>query len=271
MKASIHASRLTILGQLEQFLARHSASEDLGLRLDGEQLAAGVRFLRIIRERQYHVVAGNPPFFGTQPLAKTGCIDRCYQQSRENLCTALLDRAMELMREGGQAERGPPAPDDRTSRREVDARFVMDLDDGVRVNSAALWPLLEPQWKDPQKWWVQVASRRGPKGVHFDWSRTARRYFPERVARACEQDPILASAHGCLWEHHPELAHTWELRLRRKLNSDFVLTEAGANERRLRFFQKQANAIRELGTSGAGQKTQIASKKRAPGRVRRKP
>ena len=41
------------------------------------------------------------------------------------------------------AEAGPPPPDAKTIRREVDARYVMDLDDGVMVNGAALWPLLD--------------------------------------------------------------------------------------------------------------------------------
>ena len=50
------------------------------------------------------------------------------------------------------AEHGPPAPDDKTPKRECDACFTLDLDDGVMVNSVALWPLLESQWKDPKKW-----------------------------------------------------------------------------------------------------------------------
>jgi hypothetical protein len=32
----------------------------------------------------------------------------------------------------------------------------MDLDDRVMINGAALWPLLKPQWKDPEKWWKQL-------------------------------------------------------------------------------------------------------------------
>lgn len=56
------------------------------------------------------------------------------------------------------ADRGPPPPDDKTTRREVDARYEMDLDDGVMVNSAALWPLLEPQWKDPKEWRKELAT-----------------------------------------------------------------------------------------------------------------
>src|SRR5690606_19382199 len=51
------------------------------------------------------------------------------------------------------AERGAPPTDPKCPPREVDASFEMDLDDGVMNNSAALWPLLEPQWKDPKKWW----------------------------------------------------------------------------------------------------------------------
>ena len=47
-----------ILDRLESFLARHSGGDDLGLRLRGEQLAAGVRFVRMIREGTYDLVVG---------------------------------------------------------------------------------------------------------------------------------------------------------------------------------------------------------------------
>jgi len=56
------------------------------------------------------------------------------------------------------AEKGPPPTDAKCPQREVDARYVPDLDDGVMINSAALWPLLEPQWKDPKKWWKELAT-----------------------------------------------------------------------------------------------------------------
>jgi hypothetical protein len=62
------------------------------------------------------------------------------------------------------AEKGPPPSDSNTVKREADARYSMDLADGVMVNSAALWPLVEPQWKEPKKWWGQLANRSGPKG-----------------------------------------------------------------------------------------------------------
>ena len=40
-------ARATLLDRLEGFLARHTGGDDLGLRLRGEQLAAGVRFVRL--------------------------------------------------------------------------------------------------------------------------------------------------------------------------------------------------------------------------------
>jgi methylase of polypeptide subunit release factors len=67
VKLTVGEAKATVLDKLEQFLSRHSASEDLGLRLDGEQLAAGVRFVRIVREGSYDVVVGNPPYQGLPP------------------------------------------------------------------------------------------------------------------------------------------------------------------------------------------------------------
>ncbi|MBK8256774.1 MAG: SAM-dependent methyltransferase [Polyangiaceae bacterium] len=92
------------------------------------------------------------------------------------------------------AEKGPPAPDGKTHEREVDAPYQMDLDDGILVNSAALWPLLDPQWKEPKKWWKELANAQGKKNC--DWSHLAARYFPKRVREKCQADPSLAVAHG---------------------------------------------------------------------------
>jgi hypothetical protein len=47
----------------------HTHGDDLGLRLRGEQLAAGVRFVRMIREETYDLVVGNPPYQGTAKMA----------------------------------------------------------------------------------------------------------------------------------------------------------------------------------------------------------
>lgn len=121
------------------------------------------------------------------------------------------------------AEKGPPPADTKCPKREVDARYVPDLDDGVMINSAALWPLLEPQWKDPKKWWKQLASAKGKK--HFDWSHLALRYWPTRVDGKCQEDPSLGVAHGCFWRYHPARAWAWELRLQDEIGPDFRIEE----------------------------------------------
>lgn len=131
------------------------------------------------------------------------------------------------------AEQGAPPIDDKTTKREVDARFVMDLDDGVMVNSAALWPLLEVQWKDPKKWWKELANAQGKKD--YDWSHLAARYFPKRVREKCHKDPSLAVAHKCFWELHPAKAYAWELRLQDEIRPDFTIDEPGSDSARAKF------------------------------------
>ncbi|WP_437320722.1 BREX-6 system adenine-specific DNA-methyltransferase PglX [Sorangium sp. So ce385] len=142
------------------------------------------------------------------------------------------------------AEKGPPPPDDKTTKREVDARYVMDLDDGVMVNSAALWPLLEPQWKDPKKWWKELATAQGKKD--YDWSHLAARYFPTRVRKKCHDDPSLAVAHKCFWELHPAKAYAWELRLQDEIRPDFTIDEPGSNAARAKFLAEHDREAREI-------------------------
>ncbi|MGB8297152.1 MAG: DNA methyltransferase, partial [Polyangia bacterium] len=101
VKLTVDEAKATVLDKLEQFLSRHSASEDLGLRLDGEQLAAGVRFVRLVRETRYDVVVGNPPY---QALSKTSLSDyvaKHYPRGKADLYAAFLERGLELAREGG--------------------------------------------------------------------------------------------------------------------------------------------------------------------------
>jgi hypothetical protein len=117
------------------------------------------------------------------------------------------------------AERGPPPTDPKCAARDRDARFVPDLHDGVMINSAALWPLLEPQWKDPKKWWKELSNAEGKKD--YDWSHLAMRYWPSRVDAKCQTDPSLAVAHGCFWKYHPARAWAWELRLQDEIGPDF--------------------------------------------------
>ena len=121
------------------------------------------------------------------------------------------------------AEHGPPPADPKSLPRECDARYVPDLDDGVMINSAALWPLLEPQWKDPKKWWKELSTPAGKKD--YDWSHLAMRYWPTRVDAKCRQDPSLGVAHGCFWAYHPARAWAWELRLQDEIAPDFRIEE----------------------------------------------
>jgi hypothetical protein len=152
--------------------------------------------------------------------------------------TDFIDRVTEI------AERGPPPPDDKTPKREVDAKYVMDLDDGVMVNSAALWPLLEPQWKDPKKWWKELATAQGRKD--YDWAHLAARYFPKRVAEKCAKDPSLGVAHKCFWRLHPAKAYAWELRLQDELRPDFTIDEPGSDEARANFLAQHEREAAEI-------------------------
>jgi len=122
------------------------------------------------------------------------------------------------------ADKGPPPTDDKCTPREVDARYNPDLDDGVMINSAALWPLLTPQWKDPKKWWVELANCKGKKD--YDWSHLAMRYWPTRVDQKCKTDPSLGVAHGCFWKYHSARAWKWELRLQQEIGPEFRIEEA---------------------------------------------
>jgi len=122
------------------------------------------------------------------------------------------------------AERGPLPTDAACPPREANARYNPDLDDGVMINSAALWPLLLPQWKEPKKWWKELASAQGKKD--YDWSHLAMRYWPTRVDEKCQSDPSLGVAHGCFWKYHPARAWAWELRLQDEIGPKFRIEEA---------------------------------------------
>ena len=124
------------------------------------------------------------------------------------------------------AERGAPPthPDPKKCPpREVDAPYTMDLDDGVMINAAGLWPLLAPQWKDPKKWWTELCLAKGRKD--YDWAHLSMRYFPTRVDEKCQQDPSLGVAHGCFWAYHPARAWAWELRLQEEIGPNFRIEE----------------------------------------------
>ncbi len=98
---SAATARSVVLERLEGFLDRHSSSADLGLRLHGEQLAAGVRFLRMVREGQYDLVVGNPPYQGTSKMADAAYVAKHYPRGKADLYAAFLERGLQLVRDGG--------------------------------------------------------------------------------------------------------------------------------------------------------------------------
>ena len=135
------------------------------------------------------------------------------------------------------AERGPPPADAKTRTREVDARYEVDPGDGILMTAAGLWPLLDPQWKEPKKLWKEVANATGKK--EYDWAHLAARYFPARVREKCRADASLTVAHGCFWELHPREAYGWERRLQCEIGAGFTLDEQGADAARARFMTEQ--------------------------------
>jgi hypothetical protein len=74
-------------------------------------------------------------------------------------------------------------------------RWQPELDDGVLLNAAPLHELA-PAWKkadsklDLQKAWKDLADGK------YDWSKTAMRYWPQQVLKACKQNTSFAIAHG---------------------------------------------------------------------------
>jgi hypothetical protein len=93
-------ARTTILDRLEGFLKMHTHGDDLGLRLRGEQLAAGVRFVRMIREETYDLVVGNPPYQGTAKMADSMYVQKTYAKGKADLFAAFLQRGLQLVRPG---------------------------------------------------------------------------------------------------------------------------------------------------------------------------
>lgn len=125
----------------------------------------------------------------------------------------LLDELKTFTEKVSQLGTRGPSPEIQ----EIEAPYVMDLDDGVMVNSAALWELVAPLWKDPKKWWASLATPTGKKD--FDWSHLAMRYWPNRVMEKVKKDPSLAVAHSdygkykghdLFEELHPEAAKKWD-------------------------------------------------------------
>ncbi|MCY7285295.1 MAG: BREX-6 system adenine-specific DNA-methyltransferase PglX, partial [Cyanobacteria bacterium CAN_BIN43] len=92
-----------LLKKLERFLERCTKGDDLGLRLRGEQLAAGVRFIRLIREGAYDLVVGNPPYLGASKMADAKFLAVQYPKGKADLYAVFLERGLQLVKPGGMS------------------------------------------------------------------------------------------------------------------------------------------------------------------------
>jgi hypothetical protein len=65
------------------------------------------------------------------------------------------------------ADRGAPPTDPKCPPRERDARYAPNLDDGVMINSAGLWPLLDPSVEGPQEVVEGARNRQRRQGLRL--------------------------------------------------------------------------------------------------------
>ena len=86
---------------MERFLEHHTSGDDLGLRLRGEQLAAGVRFVRMVKEGQYDLVVANPPYQGTSKMKDAKYVAKQYPLGKADLYAAFLIRGLQLAKRSG--------------------------------------------------------------------------------------------------------------------------------------------------------------------------
>jgi len=68
------------------------------------------------------------------------------------------------------------------------AGWAPEIDDGIILNLAPLNELM-PSWKEPERFW------RALQAGEYDWSRTAMRYWPNRVTEKCKKNKSYAIAH----------------------------------------------------------------------------
>ena len=98
------AARANILERLEGFLAGHTSGEDLGLRLRGEQLTAGVRFIRLpLNLSLFNLVVGNPPYQATTKMQDAVYVAQNYPRGKADLYAAFLERGLQLTSEHGSS------------------------------------------------------------------------------------------------------------------------------------------------------------------------
>jgi hypothetical protein len=101
LAAAARKRKDSVLDRLADFLDEHATEADLGLRLEGEQVEAGVRFVQIARPDTYDIVVGNPPYQGTSKLAQAGWFKKHYPKGKADLYACFLERGLELAKPGG--------------------------------------------------------------------------------------------------------------------------------------------------------------------------
>jgi hypothetical protein len=133
-------AKLRVQDLLSHFLAAHAGAEDLGLRLRGQQLSAGLRFASIAKEGAYHLVVGNPPYQGTSKMKNAEYVAKNYPMGKSDLYAAFMERGLQLCRLGGACsmvtKRSWMFMSDYTELREhllkaFDLRVLGDVDRGA--------------------------------------------------------------------------------------------------------------------------------------------
>ena len=81
-------------------------------------------------------------------------------------------------------------------RKVAEGGWVPELDDGVMISLAPLYPVVP--WQEPENVWTKL--ERGD----YDWAHLALRYWPERVGEKCQTDRSLAIAHSLEELYHDE-------------------------------------------------------------------
>jgi hypothetical protein len=102
-RITAETAKAAVLDRLEAFLRHHTGGADLGLRLDGEQLTAGVRFVRMAKRGDNTTSwSATRPTRGT---SKTGGLRPTWRRStrrgKADLYAAFLERGLQLVKPGG--------------------------------------------------------------------------------------------------------------------------------------------------------------------------
>ena len=86
---------------LERFVDQHLRADDLGVRFDGTQLAAGLRLRALLAEGRYDVVAFNPPYLATSKIDATPEELTEAFGGAPDIFAAFVERAFELCKPTG--------------------------------------------------------------------------------------------------------------------------------------------------------------------------